>query len=878
MFKMSTFVIIALSALFVLPTFAVENIYGNCISTTDAVYALPDTPLSDLNPLLATDPDFQALVAAGCPPDRKETAACPDKPSIGSGLAQLSKNRFLGITDNGLSNGCGSKGKAFLVPKFAPSIVQFKVDSSSNLLKIRNSVPLLGTDLVPVSGISNGPADETPFRADCRKRLPYDPSGLDLGDIALIPKTDFVAIVEEYSPSVVLANYETGEIIARHVPASIAPVLAKARYPIVGDIPDVYANRRQNRGFEAVVVDKRRRYVIAILQSPMLGKDESKTIDNSIIRCAYFKLSVSKRGIPSLRYKRSFVIESSPPAAYENNNAQNIIKYSGAQYYARDQFVALERGDGQVKLFLVDFSKATNIDDTKYADNLGLEMDTNGVLKAAQVGVTSADKTLIWDSAAVVGGSEGFTGSFKQEGFVIDRRDKTKVWMIDDNDFGLGGKENIEMRKISLGRSANGATVCQLPEHPPSPSIKVIPSKAIKLKNAQTYRISDKPGAGAAENFDVDEEALRAYVANDDTSAADSYDVSTSPATPVTSYIAGRRFKPTSASVCKTSNMIAVAFANDVNEDLPGLIDILSKDLKLIRRIKEKCIGPDHVIWSDDCKFLVAACEGEGANVPGGILVADFGGPPDSPFRCVSVATFKRYDRIVKILVENGIRLVESQKPSVDLEPEFVTIKGRNAFVTIQEANAIAVVDLYEAKITELKPIGFIDRSRPGFALDASDQDNRINIRNYPFLFGMPQPDSISNYVAADGETYLVFANEGDAKDDVEEARGADITDPDELDRNAVGGLKELVEDSALLGRLKFSTIMGYNKLTNTQEKIFHFGSRSFSIMSLNGTVVFDSGEWFARIQEELFPAIFNANGFDDDDLSASQADLFDNR
>lgn len=225
----------------------------------------------------------------------------------------------------------------------------------------------------------------------------------------------------------------------------------------------------------------------------------------------------------------------------------------------------------------------------------------------------------------------------------------------------------------------------------------------------------------------------------------------------------------------------------------------------------------------------------------------------------------------------NGVRLIESDKASLDLQPEFVSIVGKHAFVTIQESNAIAVVDLAEAKVTELKPIGFIDRSRKGFAIDASNKDGGINIRNYPFLYGMPQPDTIVSYTAGNGKTYLIIANEGDALES-EEARAADITNPEKLNRTAVPGLKKLVEDEKLLGRLKFSTVEGYDAETNTQYEIYHFGSRSFSIMSLDGDIVFDSGEWLARIMEKHFPKIFNANGFDDEDLKKSQADLMDNR
>lgn len=868
----------------------------NCLSTTRAVYSLPRTPLEKLNPWLANDEAYTALRDAGCPGNRSDGAVCFDKPAIGSGLAQLPSSVFLGLTDRGPNQDCedlvefddvkyadaaGKKGKGFPLPRFAPTITHFELVEDATLKPVKY-VPLQGADNQPITGLSNTARDDTPYGPNCAGDvLEYDPSGLDTEDLAVIPGTDYVAIVDEYSPSVVIANYKTGVITSRHVPTILAEDLKDASYPIVGDIPAVFANRRKNRGFEAIVVDKHAKYVIAILQSPMLGEDDDNTINNIIIRAAYFSVSMSEYNIPTLTYKKSFVIEGSSPAAYENkSNKAKDIKYSAAQYLSERKFIALERAKGQGKLFLFDFEHVTNIDDTKYADNLGLESETNGEKTAAQVGIVAAEKTLIWDSAPVVGGSIDFSGASKQEGFVVDVNDPTKVWMLNDNDFGLEGNGPVEMRELVLGRSLAGATVCGMPEHPPTPKIDIHPTKTIQLVNSQTYRISSEPGAGAAENFDIDEVAQRAYVANDDTGAIDMYDVSVSPASPLSSYLSGEPYKPTSVSVCKSADMIAAAFANDEDDASPGRIDLLTKDLKLFRRIKEfSCFLPDSIKWSDECNFLVAACEGEGAAVPGGVLIADFGSTETGArFRGVVTADFKAYDTQVDALLKNGVRLVESNVPSVDLEPEFVTIDGKNAFITLQEANAIAVVDLYEGKITELKPIGFIDRSRPGFALDASNKDDGIRIKNYPFLYGMPQPDTITTYVAADGKTYLVFANEGDAKDDTEEARGGDITDPEELNRIAIPGLKELVEDKAALGRLKFSTIMGYNASTNTQEKMFHFGSRSFSIMAMDGTIVFDSGEWFARIQEKHFPAIFNANVFDYEDLSASQADQFDDR
>ncbi len=48
---------------------------------------------------------------------------------------------------------------------------------------------------------------------------------------------------------------------------------------------------------------------------------------------------------------------------------------------------------------------------------------------------------------------------------------------------------------------------------------------------------------------------------------------------------------------------------------------------------------------------------------------------------------------------------------SRNLEPEYVAIDGRTAYVALQEANAIAVVDLNRAIVTAVQPLGFKDLS-----------------------------------------------------------------------------------------------------------------------------------------------------------------------
>jgi hypothetical protein len=80
--------------------------------------------------------------------------------------------------------------------------------------------------------------------------------------------------------------------------------------------------------------------------------------------------------------------------------------------------------------------------------------------------------------------------------------------------------------------------------------------------------------------------------------------------------------------------------------------------------------------------------------------------------------------------------------------------------VTVQEANAIATIDVKHARVTHLRALGTKDHSAQG--LDPSDRDNAIRIGNWP-VHGLYLPDSIASYRFL-GQTFLVTANEGDTR------------------------------------------------------------------------------------------------------------------
>jgi len=134
-------------------------------------------------------------------------------------------------------------------------------------------------------------------------------------------------------------------------------------------------------------------------------------------------------------------------------------------------------------------------------------------------------------------------------------------------------------------------------------------------------------------------------------------------------------------------------------------------------------------------------------------------------------------------------------------------------------------------------------------------------------VHGMFQPDGIATYRVA-GTTYILTANEGDARDDFEMKiashgiEGNPFIDPGTLDelRNRYGG--EDPTDDEILGRLRVSTIDGDTDGDGDIDVPTMFGTRSFSIFnSETGELVFDSGSEFAETVLEKYPELFNSAG-----------------
>ena len=298
--------------------------------------------------------------------------------------------------------------------------------------------------------------------------------------------------------------------------------------------------------------------------------------------------------------------------------------------------------------------------------------------------------------------------------------------------------------------------------------------------------------------------------------------------------------------------------------------------------LKKVTVGslPDGVAFSPDGKYLVVANEGELSSTfmtdtidPDGsisIIPITNGVPADTAttlgFADFNVGGSRRSE------LPAGVRIGRpGATVAQDLEPEYVSISAdsKTAFVTLQENNAVAVVDLASGKISKIFALGYKDYTTKN-RIAASDRyagttstvysspTQPAQLKNYPNLFGVYMPDGIAT-VTLSGKTYFLTANEGDDRDDfmtgasAETARFADLVAS--LDATAFPAATVTAINTAQeLGRLTLMAKDANGKFGDTDgdgdyDRLYMLGSRSFSIWDAEtGLQVFDSGEDVERI------------------------------
>lgn len=381
---------------------------------------------------------------------------------------------------------------------------------------------------------------------------------------------------------------------------------------------------------------------------------------------------------------------------------------------------------------------------------------------------------------------------------------------------------------------------------------------------------------GAAEIVAFDPATDRLFVVNSDSATVDVLDIAdpTTPSLVDTIETATPGFGGAN-SVAAANGLVAVAIEADPATD-PGRLAYYSADT--LEELASLEVGalPDMVTFSPDGLTVLVANEGEPnddytIDPAGSVSIGFVSGIIDGtsqPTAILDEVGFTDFDGQEDDLRAQGVRIFgPGASASQDFEPEFITVSadGATAWAILQENNALVEIDVAARAVSGVIPLGRKDFSAEGHEIDASDDDGVINIQNWP-AFGLYQPDAIATY-AVDGETFIVTANEGDARDYdgfSEEARVSDLA----LDPTAFPDAATLQLDENL-GRLEVTTVdSGETDVT----EIVSFGGRSFSIWATDGTLVYDSGSDFERITSERLPDDFNSTN-DENDSFDSRSD-----
>ncbi|ETX27303.1 choice-of-anchor I family protein [Roseivivax isoporae] len=407
----------------------------------------------------------------------------------------------------------------------------------------------------------------------------------------------------------------------------------------------------------------------------------------------------------------------------------------------------------------------------------------------------------------------------------------------------------------------------------PAPEPLVLEASLVTVFQGQSSDPDDAEGASEV----VAHEDGTLYVTNGNLGRIDVFDLTGAEA-PRTIDLTGLPGFDGVQSVAVRNGVVAVAIAAPNLERTiagttfevtqPGSVAFF--DATTLELLSQVTVGtlPDQIVFSADGTSLLVANEGQSngedshSNNPAGtVSVID---TTDATQPTVSTLGFDDFNGLEDALRDAGIRIREGISASLDFEPEYIALSpdGTTAFVSLQENNAIARVDLASLTVTEIFSLGTQDFSTVG--IDPND-DGVIGIGTFPNLQGLRMADGIASFEVG-GVTYIATANEGDSRgdptDDLDDVpfpgRADEVRVGDILDGDVPGVSIDPSVDTTGLERLLVSVVDGDTDGDGDIDVLTTFSARSFSIFDADGNLVFDSGDDFERIIAEVAPERFN--------------------
>jgi hypothetical protein len=164
------------------------------------------------------------------------------------------------------------------------------------------------------------------------------------------------------------------------------------------------------------------------------------------------------------------------------------------------------------------------------------------------------------------------------------------------------------------------------------------------------------------------------------------------------------------------TGLLAVAIEADPKTE-PGVVALFDQDGALVNTV-EVGVLPDMLTFSPDGQKIIVANEGEPdasyqVDPEGSVSIIDLSEGAENA--TATMVDFRAYIGQEETLRAKGVRIFgPGANVAQDFEPEYIAVSpdGALAFVTLQENNAFAVIDLAEATVLDIMPLGLKDHSR----------------------------------------------------------------------------------------------------------------------------------------------------------------------
>ncbi|MBU1657704.1 choice-of-anchor I family protein [bacterium] len=782
-------------------------------------------------------------------------------------------NRFYALTDRGPNatyTGVQGKGKMFPTPDYTPRIGHFEIQADGSITKV-GEILLKDTAANNITGLPNsaefGGTGEIPYdkNGNVLKNsdgsIQTDDFGLDAEGLAVLKDGTFW-VSDEYGPHMVhfdAAGKEIGRINA---------FADDARN--IYTLPAEFKNRRENRGMEGLTITPDQKTLVGIMQSTM---SHPSSAVNALNITRIVTVNLENATIGQYLYKQELAANSNSEIVALSDDTFLVVE--------RDGTFAKDTDTGQKHIYKITLSSGTNLETVTLKSGmvqdpvLGLIIDgktlEESVLASnknwdilSENGIVPVSKTLVADMI-----KEKQYPHDKMEGLIVFNENKLGV--LNDDDFATWATGGVlEQKYLDTNKTiADSNTLYMLDVNLSTANVGV-PA----LTKLGSYKTSLK---AASEIVAYDKTSHRMFTTNGAANKIDIIDISNVSTPVLVSQIDLLAYGTGVNSVASQGGKVAVAVEVKSTDGLytnaKGKVVIFDTNGVFERSVTVGYL-PDMVTFNEDGTKVIVANEGE----PNG----DYSVDPIGSVGIVTLADGSYVDisfsnaTLTDALDGTPVRLgkTPSNDKAKDIEPEYIAISGNYAYITLQENNAMAKINLTDNTLEYVKSYGAKSWETDSNNTIDIEEEGVIKMKSYAGLFGLYMPDSIAAYDVG-GTTYIVTANEGDGREYPISDVNASLETGDALtDEKKISKLNldaSIASEYTSENDLKVVTDMGDTDNDGDYDKLYSYGARSFSIWDANGNIVFDSGDEISKKVALYEPELFNQDDAEMDGRSGNK-------